>query len=88
MNVLNYRIVIEPDEQTGSKKHRFTAYCPTLGVADDGSTVEEALANVKDAIEAYVQSLVDDKQPVPVDYTQKDIVTTTQVNIRGNVQLA
>ena len=43
--VLNYRIIIEPDKQTGTGKPGFTAYCPTLGVADDGDTIEEALQN-------------------------------------------
>ena len=54
--VLNYRVIVEPDTQTGTGKPGFTALCPTLGVADDGDTVEEALANVKGAIEAYVQA--------------------------------
>lgn len=45
--VLNYRIIIEPDQETGTNKPGFTAYCPTLGIADDGDTVEEALKNIK-----------------------------------------
>ncbi|EKD57407.1 MAG: hypothetical protein ACD_57C00311G0005 [uncultured bacterium] len=50
-----------------------------LGVADDGDTVEEALSNVTGAIKTYVDSLTEDKLPVPHDETQKDIITTTQV---------
>ncbi len=78
--VLNYRIIVTPDKQTGTSKSGYTALCPTLGVADDGDTIEEALKNVKGAIQAYVDNLVEDKQPVPVDQPQKDIVTTAQVN--------
>lgn len=55
--VLNYRIIVEADERTGTNKSCYTAYCPTLGVADGGDTVEEALKNVKGAIEAYVESV-------------------------------
>lgn len=55
--VLNYRVIVEPDTQTGTGKPGFTALCPTLGVADDGDTIEEALTNVKGAIEAYTQAL-------------------------------
>ena len=77
--VLNYRIIVSPDTQTGTGKAGFTALCPTLGVADDGKTIEEALGNVKGAIQAYVDSLVEDKQPVLIDQPQQDIVTTTQI---------
>lgn len=78
--VLNYRIIVTPDKQTGTGKLGFTALCPTLGVADDGDTVEEALRNVRGAIKAYVSSLVEDKQAVPVDEPEYDIITTTQID--------
>jgi len=77
--VFNYRIIVTPDKQTGTGKAGYTAFCPTLGVADDGDTIEQALKNVKGAIQVYVDSLVEDKQPVPVDHPQQDIVTTTQI---------
>ena len=85
--VLNYRIIVSPDYQTGTGKPGFTALCPTLGVADDGDTVEEALKNVKRAIQAYIYSLVEDKLPVPVDKPQEDIITTTQVTVPPALRL-
>lgn len=84
--VLNYRIIVSPDKQTGTEKPGFTALCPTLGVADDGDTIEEALTNVRGAIKAYVSSLVEDKQAVPVDEPEHDIVTTTQINVSPRLQ--
>ncbi len=86
--ILNYRVIVEPDTQTGTDKPGFTALCPTLGVADDGDTVEETLTNIKGAIEAYVQSLIDDRIAVPVDQPERDMVTTTQVEVHGNLQFA
>lgn len=86
--VFNYRIIVSPDKQTGTGKPGYTALCPTLGVADDGGTIEEALSNVKRAIKAYVASLVEDKQPVPVDEPEHDIVTTTQIEVSPRVQFA
>ena len=86
--VLNYRIVIEPEAQTGTKKPGFTAYCPTLGVADDGDTVEEAIKNVRGAIKAYIDCLREDKIPVPVDNIDKDFVTSTSIEIKGQIQFA
>ena len=84
--VLDYRIIIEPDEQTGTNKPGYTAYCPTLGVADDGETIDEAIRNVRNAIKAYVDSLVKDDLPVPVDEPKTDIVTTTQIDMIGSFQ--
>ena len=86
--VLNYRIIVSPDKQTGTGKPGFTALCPTLGVADDGDTIEEALVNVRGAIKAYVDSLVEDKQAVPVDELEHDIVTITQIDVPPRLQFA
>lgn len=86
--VLNYRIIVEPDTYTGSGKPCYTAYCPTLGVADGGDTIEEALQNVQGAIEAYVESLVEDGIPIPKDNVDQFLVTSTKVQIHGNVQFA
>ena len=68
--VLNYHIIITPDKQTGTGKSGYTAFCPTLGVADDGDTIEEAKQNIKRAIELYIKSLAEDKQEIPVDYPE------------------
>lgn len=86
--ILNYRIIIEPDEQTGTGKPGYTAYSPTLGVADDGDTIDEALRNVRNAIKAYVDSLIEDKLPVPVDKPDDDIVTTTKISVNKKFELA
>ncbi|MFC1790617.1 type II toxin-antitoxin system HicB family antitoxin [Patescibacteria group bacterium] len=86
--VLDYRIIVSPDVETGTDKPGFTALCPTLGVADDGDTIEEALENVKEAIQIYVDSLIEDNIAVPVDRTQQDFVTTTQVIATGSLRFA
>jgi len=86
--VLNYRIIVSPDKQTGTGKPGFTALCPTLGVADDGDTIDEVLVNVKEAIKVYIDSLVEDKQPVPVDEPEHDIVTTTQIEAPPSFRFA
>ena len=67
-SVLNYHIIVEPDIQTGTKKLGYTALCPTLGVADDGDSIEEEIINVTDAIKAYVDSLVADGLLVEIDF--------------------
>lgn len=84
--VLNYRIVVEPDQYTGTNKPCYTAYCPTLGVADGGDTIEEAIGSVQGAIEAYVESLVDDGLPVPVDNVDQSLIASAKIEVQGNIQ--
>ena len=34
----------------------YSAFCPELGVASQGETIEEAGANLKEAVELYIES--------------------------------
>ena len=44
----------------------WVAECPSLpGCLSQGGTKEEAIANIKEAIEGYVEALEDDGIPVP-----------------------
>ena len=64
-SVLNYRVIVEPDTRVGTKQKCFTAYCPTLGIADDGDTIDEALMNIKEGIQCYVEALMKEGKEVP-----------------------
>jgi len=77
--VLNYRIIVKPDTRTGSDEPCFTAYCPTLGLVDDGETSEKALANLQKTIEFHLECLELEKQTIPVDSPHTELLTTTQV---------
>ncbi|MBI4146842.1 type II toxin-antitoxin system HicB family antitoxin [Candidatus Woesearchaeota archaeon] len=58
---MKYRIVLEQDED-GS----FVAECPSLpGCVSQGKTRQEALNNIKDAIEGYLDSLKKHNEPIP-----------------------
>ncbi len=48
--ILNHRVIVKPDQYTGTNKPCFTAYCPALGVADGGDTAKEAMKNITGAI--------------------------------------
>ena len=63
--ILNYAILIEPDTETGTDKPGFTAYCPSLGIADDGDTVDEALVSIKKTIEFHLACLAEEKEEIP-----------------------
>ena len=45
------------------------AECPSLpGCITQGKTKEEAIANIKEAIEGYIAALLEDNLPVPEDH--------------------
>jgi predicted RNase H-like HicB family nuclease len=50
---MQYKAILEPQEEGG-----YTVYVPVLpGCVSEGETVEEALANIKEAIEGHLESL-------------------------------
>ncbi len=49
--VLSYKVVLEPAEEGG-----YTVYVPSLpGCVSEGDTYEEALQNIREAIEGWIQ---------------------------------
>jgi len=53
---MKVRVVLEPSEEGG-----FTAYVPSLpGCISEGETVEDALANIREAIALYLEPVEDD----------------------------
>ncbi|PIS14186.1 hypothetical protein COT65_00095 [Candidatus Shapirobacteria bacterium CG09_land_8_20_14_0_10_47_13] len=79
--VLNYRIIVKPDERTGTDKPCFSAFCPTLGIADDGDSFEEALVNIQKLIKFHLECLAAEKEKIPVDELNKEIITTARIEL-------
>jgi len=66
---MKYRILIEQDENGV-----FTVEVPSLpGCITQGETREEAMKNVKEAIEAYLESLKKHNEPVPPSINEEII---------------
>lgn len=67
---LNRQVVIEPDETGG-----YNVSCPSLpGCHSQGETIDEALANIREAIELYIEVLLEDGLPVPDDSLDRLLV--------------
>lgn len=79
--ILDYRVIVKPDKRTGSDKPCYVAYCPTLGVADDGDSVEEALDNIRSLIAFHLGCLQEEGKEVPVDNPHEELVTNTQIQV-------
>lgn len=68
-----YRIVIEQDEDG-----QFVAECPTLpGCISQGHNRDEAVANIKDAIAGYLESLKKHGEPIPPPITEEIVEVPT-----------
>jgi|SRR5579862_1350803 len=68
-------VIIEKDE------HGFYAWCPELkGCQSQGETLEQAIANIKEAIELYLETLPESERDVLLS---REILTTA-VEVNGS----
>ena len=69
---MKFRIVIESDEDG-----MFVASCPSLpGCHTQGKTRADAVANMQEAVEVYLESLREHGEPIPPGITE-DVVEVT-----------
>jgi len=61
---MNLKIVLEPAEEGG-----YTVYVPALpGCISEGDTREEAIDNIKEAIELYLETIEDEAIGIEAEY--------------------
>jgi predicted RNase H-like HicB family nuclease len=61
-------VVLEKDE------HGYYAWCPELkGCQSQGASFEEALANIREAVELYLETLTEDERR---DALSREVLTT------------
>ena len=67
-------VILEKDE------HGFYVSCPELrGCQSQGATLEEAIANIKEAIELYLETLSVEERDVLL--SREILTTAVQVNV-------
>ena len=60
---MKYTVIFEKGNESG-----YVAYAPALkGCVSQGETREKATRNIKEAIEAYIEALLEDGLPVPTE---------------------
>ena len=60
---MKYTIIIEKGRESG-----YVAYATALkGCVSQGKTKEEALKNIREAMEVYVEALLEDGLPIPTE---------------------
>ncbi len=66
---MKYTVIIEKGRESG-----YVANVPALrGCVSQGATKQEALANVKEAIEAYLEALMEDGLPAPTEVGRETV---------------
>jgi len=59
----NFRIMLRKEPEGG-----YTAYVPSLpGCVTYGETIEEATEMAREAVELYIESLIEHGEPIPSD---------------------
>ena len=73
METYNFNVVVEPDEDFDGNPSGWHAYCPVLeqhGASTWGATEAEALKNIKEAIELWLEVKKEAGEPIPVEEPQ------------------
>lgn len=86
--VLDYTVLVNPDVRSGSGMTSFTAYCPVLQVYSEGSSVEEALKNIKEAIDVNLEAMAEDGLEIPTEQVNGRLVTSARVNVPTGARFA
>ena len=61
--LVNYTVILEKEADGG-----YHAFCPALkGCHSEGETESEALRNIREAMEVYIESLAAHNEPLPLE---------------------
>lgn len=69
-----YTVVLQPEEDG-----RFSVTVPALpGCFTEGLSREDALCNAQEAISLYIEALLADSKPLPVDINPAQLIETVR----------
>ena len=64
--MLTYTVELKPQKEGG-----YTVVVPALpGCISEGDTAEEALKNIRNAVEGYIKSLINHGRKVPLEFSE------------------
>jgi predicted RNase H-like HicB family nuclease len=76
VEVLKYTAIFEPDKEAGG----YTVTIPVLpGCISEGNSFEEALKNIKEAAELYLEVLKEEREEIPVE--ENSVVAPIEVRV-------
>ena len=76
VKVLKYTAIFEPDKEAGG----YTVTIPALpGCISEGDSFEEALKNIREAAELYLEVLKEEKEEIPIE--ENPVVAPIEVRV-------
>ncbi len=77
---MDFEVVLEEDPEDGG----FIVHCPSLpGCFSQGDTKRKALRNIKEAIEAYLESMLKERLSLPKQVRIEISRVSVPVNVHG-----
>jgi len=77
MKILNFRVLLKKEPEGG-----FTVLVPSLpGCITYGDTVDESIANAKEAIELYIESLKAHGEEIPTEENMLEYTLTLNAHV-------
>jgi antitoxin HicB len=74
MRALDFKVLLDPDEETGG----YVVTCPALpGCYSQGDTIDEALANIREAILLCLEDM--QAQNLPISDMSRTLITSVAV---------
>ncbi len=80
--ILKYHVLIQKEGQD------YIAYVPSLGISDFGKNVDQAKANVQNAILCHIEGLAKTNTEIPTPDMQEFYVSQAEVTLPKNIRLA
>lgn len=73
--MVDYTVIIEKGRESG-----FVAFCPTLkGCVAQGKTKAQTLSNLRNAMQDYIECLMEDGLPVPREAGRQTVSISVSV---------
>jgi len=77
MKILNFRLLLKKEPEGG-----FTVLVPSLpGCSTYGDTLDESIANAKEAIELYIESLKAHGEEIPTEENMLEYTLTLNAHV-------
>jgi predicted RNase H-like HicB family nuclease len=82
--MLTYTVELKPQKEGG-----YTVTVPALpGCISEGDTIEEALENIKDAVEGYIKVLAKHQRKIPLEFSEFRQIEVFQKPRKGRLKSA
>ena len=76
--------VVINKEKLSDGKNVFVVVCPSLDVASQGMSVEEAMKNIKEAVELYLEEMPETFEEL--ETTRKEMPTFSIIEVKKNAK--